>query len=176
MVKKEKEVKVEAIKQVFSENNGLIFTDHTRLTVGDSVTVRDKLAENQAYLKVLKNTLALIAAREVFSDIQLDQILKGPTSVVVVGEDVAATAKIIKDFAEEHETLQVKGGILEDQLLTAEMIQKIADLPSREVLLTNLAVTLNSPISGLVTTLSGLSRNLVMVLGAIRKEKENNKN
>ncbi|MCG9480074.1 MAG: 50S ribosomal protein L10 [Actinomycetia bacterium] len=176
MVKKEKEVKVEAIKQVFSENNGLIFTDHTRLTVGDSVTVRDKLAENQAYLKVLKNTLALIAAREVFSDIQLDQILKGPTSVVVVGEDVAATAKIIKDFAEEHETLQVKGGILEDQLLTAELIQKIAGLPSREVLLTNLAVTLNSPISGLVTTLSGLSRNLVMVLGAIRKEKENNKN
>jgi large subunit ribosomal protein L10 len=101
-------------------------------------------------------------------------LLKGPTSVIVAGEDIVAAAKVIKDFTEEHETLQVKGGILEEQILTAEMVKKIAGLPSREVLLTQLAVALNSPISGLVMTLNGLNRKLVMVLEAIRKEKEKN--
>lgn len=174
MVKKEKEVKVKAIKEVFSQGAGLIFADHTGLTVEEAVIVRDKLAENQAYLRVLKNTLALIAAKEVFTDLDLEQLLKGPTSVIVAGEDIVAAAKVIKDFTEEHETLQVKGGILEEQILTAEMVKKIAGLPSREVLLTQLAVALNSPISGLVMTLNGLNRKLVMVLEAIRKEKEIN--
>ncbi|MDZ7838757.1 MAG: hypothetical protein U5N58_12870 [Actinomycetota bacterium] len=64
-----------------------------------------------------------------------------------------------------------KGGILEDQLLTAEMVQKIAGLPTREVLLTNLAVTLNSPISGLVTTLSGLSQESGTGFGSYKKRK-----
>jgi len=172
VVKKEKKEKVEAIKGLFSESSGLIFTDHTGLSVEGSVVVRDKLAENDAYLKILKNTLALIAAKEIFKDIDLEDILKGPTSVVASKEDIADTAKIIKDFEKEHGTLKIKGGILEEKVLSAENVTKIAGLPSKEVLLTNLAVTMNAPITKLVMALAGLPRNLVMVLDGIRKQKE----
>ncbi len=174
MVKKEKKDKVEAIKKLFDAHDGLIFTDHTGLSVEGSVMVRDKLAENDACLKILKNTLALIAAKDVFKDLDLADMLKGPTSVVAGGEELAEVAKIIKDFAKDHGTLEVKGGILESKILSAENVKKIADLPSREALLTNLAVSLNAPMVKLVTALSGVPRNLVMVLEAIKQEKEKN--
>ncbi|MGM0366583.1 MAG: 50S ribosomal protein L10 [Actinomycetota bacterium] len=176
MVKKEKKEKVEAIKKLFSESNGLIFTDHTGLSVEGSVMVRDRLAENDAYLKILKNTLALIAAGEAFKDLDLGDILKGPTSVVASSQDIIEAAKVVKDFAKDYDTLKIKGGILEDQLLSAEKVKKIAELPSREVLLTNLVVSMNSPITRLAMLLGGLPRNLVVVLEAIRKEKEKVKN
>ncbi len=171
MVKKEKKEKVEGIKKIFSEHAGLIFTDHTGLSVEGSVVVRDRLAENNAYLKIFKNTLALIAAKDVFAEINLEDILKGPTSVVTSSEDLAEAAKIIKDFGKDNDTLKIKGGILNSKVLSAESVSKLAELPSREVLLTSLAVSINAPITKLVLALSALPKNLVMVLEQIKREK-----
>jgi large subunit ribosomal protein L10 len=164
---------VEELKKIFAENEGLIFTDHTGLKAQDAVGVRDKLVETEAYLKIVKNTLGLIAAREVYSEMELEEILTGPTSVVVIQKDMVATAKVLKEFSKELDVLKIKAGILEKKLVDAESIAKIADLPSRETLLVQLVTALQSPISGLVNTLSGLTRNLVTVLDAVRAKKEN---
>lgn len=170
--KKENIEAVEDLKKIFSENEGIIFTDHTGLKAQDAVDVRDRLVESESYLKIIKNTLGLIAAKEVFSDIDLDEIMTGPTSIVIARKDMVRTAKVLKEFSKELEVLIIKAGIMDKKLIDTDSIKKIADLPSREVLLTQIVTAVQSPISGLVNTLSGITRNLVMVLDAVRVKKE----
>lgn len=172
MPKKENMDAVASIKEIFEKNEGLIFTDHSGLKAQDAVAVRDKLIETGSYLRIIKNTLALIAAREVFSDIDLEEVLTGPTSIIVAEKDIAGTAKIVKEFSRELKALNIKAGILENRLIDSSTVEKLAGLPSREVLLVQLVTAVQAPISGLVNTLSGLSRNLVMVLDAVRAKKE----
>jgi large subunit ribosomal protein L10 len=171
--KKENIDTVESLKKIFTENEGIIFTDHTGLKAQDAVDIRDKLVEKESYLLIIKNTLGLIAAREVFSHIELDEILTGPTSVVVAQKDMASTAKVLKEFSKELKVLNIKAGILDNKLIDTSSVKKIADLPSMEVLLIQLVTAVQSPISGLVNTLSGITRGLVMVLDAVRSKKEN---
>lgn len=172
MPKKENIDAVSSIKAIFEKNEGLIFTDHSGLKAQDAVNVRDKLIEADSYLKIIKNTLARIAAKEIFSDIELEEIFTGPTSIVVAEKDIVNTAKVVKNFSSELKVLTIKAGILENKLVDADTIKKIASLPSRETLLVQLVTAVQAPISGLVNTLSGLSRNLVMVLDAVRVKKE----
>jgi large subunit ribosomal protein L10 len=176
MPKKDNIDAVEDIKKIFTENEGIIFTDHTGLKAQDAVNVRDRLTEADSYLKIIKNTLGLIAAREVFSDMDLEEVFTGPTSIVVAKKDIVSTAKVIKQFSKELDALKAKAGIVDNRIINASIIEKIADLPTRDVLLTQLVSGLQSPISGLLNALSGLSRNLVIVLSAIKEKKEDIKN
>ncbi|MBN1298425.1 MAG: 50S ribosomal protein L10 [Actinobacteria bacterium] len=172
MPKQYKVEEVQKIKEVFENNEGLIFADHSGMKAQDAVAVRDKLVEIESYLKIVKNTLALIAAKDVFENIDLSGVFSGPTSIIAVQKDMASTAKIIKDFSGDMEALKIKAGILEKRLLDAASIEKIASLPSREVLLTNLVVTMNTPVCRLVNILSGLTGSLVSVLDQVRQKKQ----
>ena len=86
-------------------------------------------------------------------------------------KDIVNTAKVVKEFSSKLKALNIKAGILENKLIDAASVKKIASLPSREVLLVQLVTAVQAPISGLVNTLSGLSRNLVTVLDAVRAKK-----
>lgn len=174
MVKKEKIDEVNELREIFKSDCSLIFTDHSGLKAEDAVRVRDRLVEINSYLRIIKNTLALIAAEEVFKDIDIKEILKGPTSIVVSSKDIISTAKVISDFSEELDALKIKAGILENKLLSSEEMEKLAKLPSRELLLANLAILIKSPIIKLINILGSLTRNLVLVLDAIREKKRNN--
>lgn len=176
MAKQEKVDKVNELKEIFKNSYGLIFTDHSGLKAEDAVVVRDKLVEVNSYLKIIKNTLALIAAKDVFKDINLEEVLKGPTSIVVSGKDMVSTAKVIEDFSKDLDTLKVKVGILENRLLSPEEVEKFASLPGREVLLANLVISIKFSITKLVNVLSALTRDLVLILDAIREKKEKNNN
>ncbi len=171
MARVEKINKVDELKKIFKESCSLIFTDHSDLKAEEAVVVRDKLVEANAYLKIIKNTLAIIAARDVFKDLNLEEVLEGPTSIVVSGEDIISTAKIIEEFSKELDTLKIKAGIFEKRLLSAEEVDKFASLPPKEVLLTNLVVSIKSPMIKLVNVLGALPRDLVSVLNAIREKK-----
>jgi len=172
MARQEKVDKVGELKEVFKNNHGLIFTDHSGLKAEDAVEVRDRLVEVNSYLKIIKNTLALIAARDVFKDLNLEEVLKGPTSIVVSGEDMISTAKVLENFSKDLDVLKVKAGIFENRLLNPEEVEKFASLPGREVLLVNLVMSIKSPIIKLVNILSALTRDLVLVLNAVREKKE----
>ena len=87
-------------------------------------------------------------------------------------KDIVNTAKVVKEFSSELKALNIKAGIMDNKLIDADTVVKIAGLPSREVLLVQLVMAVQAPLSGLVNTLSGLSRNLVMVLDAVRVKKE----
>jgi len=173
VAKQEKIDKVGELKEAFKNSHGLIFTDHSGLKAEDAVKVRNKLVEVNSYLKIIKNTLALIAAKDVFEDLNLEEVLKGPTSIVISGEDMISTSRVVENFSKDLELLKIKAGIFENRLLGPEEIEKFASLPGREVLLTNLAITIKSPIIRLVNVLSTLTSNLVLVLNAIKDIKSN---
>jgi len=172
VAKQEKVNKVGELKEAFKNSHGLIFTDHSGLKAEDAVKVRDRLVEVNSYLKIIKNTLALIAAKDVFEDLDLEEVLKGPTSIVVSGEDMISTARVLEDFSKDLDVLKIKAGIFENRLLSSEEVEKFASLPGREVLLTNLVISIKSPIVKLVNVLSTLTRDLVLVLNAVREKKE----
>jgi len=173
LAKKEKIDEVNELREIFKSDCGLIFTDHSGLKAEDAVRVRDRLIEINSYLKIIKNTLALIAAEDVFKDINIKEILKGPTSIVVSSKDIISTAKVISDFSEELDALKIKAGILENKLLSSEEMEKLAKLPSRELLLASLMISIKSPIVKLINILDSLTRGLVLVLDAIREKKKN---
>jgi large subunit ribosomal protein L10 len=173
LAKKEKIDEVNELIEIFKSDCGLIFTDHSGLKAEDAVRVRDRLIEINSYLKIIKNTLALIAAEDVFKDINIKEILKGPTSIVVSSKDIISAAKVISDFSEELDALKIKAGILENKLLSSEEMEKLAKLPSRELLLASLMISIKSPIIKLINILDSLTRGLVLVLDAIREKKKN---
>jgi large subunit ribosomal protein L10 len=171
LAKKEKTDEVNELREIFKSDSSIIFTDHSGLKAEDAVRVRDRLVEINSYLRIIKNTLALIAAEDVLKDVDISKILKGPTSIVVSGKDIISAAKVISDFSEELNALKMKAGILENKLLSSEEMEKLAKLPGRELLLTNLVISVKSPIIKLINILDSLTSSLVFVLDAIRKRK-----
>ena len=173
MAKQEKIDEVNELKEIFKSNCDLIFTDHSGLKAEDAVRVRDKLIEINSYLRIIKNTLALIAAKDVYKDIDIEEILKGPTSIVVSSKDTISAAKVVSEFSKELDALKIKAGILENKLLGSEEMEELVKLPSREVLLANLTISIKSPIIKIINILDSLTKSLVFVLDAIKEKKEN---
>jgi large subunit ribosomal protein L10 len=172
LIKKEKELKVDILKKDFSENAGLIFADHSNMKSEQSTIIREKLDNIDATLRIVKNTLATLAANECFKDIDLTEIFKGHTSIVISHKDIISTAKVLKDIAREYDILKIKAGIIDGRLINSQDVETLAGLPSREVLLTKVASGLLSPIYALVSLLNNLPQKLVMTLAAIQKNKE----
>ncbi|MHB1252804.1 MAG: 50S ribosomal protein L10 [Candidatus Humimicrobiaceae bacterium] len=172
MIKSEKSNKVSTIKEEFVNNNGLFFADHSNIKTSQSVIIRDRLYEAEATLMILKNTLASIAASEAFKDMELSDIFKGPTSVIASHKDLIATAKVLKEIIREFDVLKLKGAIIDGRLVSASDAAMLANLPSKEVLISQVISGIASPIYMLVSVLNNLPQKLVMTLSAIQKEKE----
>lgn len=172
MIKSEKSNKVSTIKEEFANNNGLFFADHSNIKTSQSVIIRDRLYEAEATLMILKNTLAIIAASEAFKDMELGDIFKGPTSVIASHKDLIATAKVLKEIIREFDVLKLKGAIIDGRLVSASDAAMLANLPSKEVLISQVISGIASPIYMLVSVLNNLPQKLVMTLSAIQKEKE----
>jgi large subunit ribosomal protein L10 len=172
LIRKEKETKVDDLKNVFAAQNPVIFTDHSGLKAENTYFIRNRLSEISSTLKIIKNTLALRAANQVYDDVDFSEMLKGPTSMVVCGVEPAVVAKLLKTFLREFETFKIKGGLFEGKIYKAEGVERLATLPSKEVLISQLLGILNSPMTGLVNVLSALPRNLAAVLNAVRLQKE----
>ena len=176
MIKKEKELKVDILKKDFTDNAGIIFADHSNLKSEQSTIIRGKLDDINATLTIVKNTLAQLAAEECFKDLDLSEVLTGHTSIIVSHDDMIATAKALKNIIKEFDVLKVKAAILEGRLIGSQDVDRLASLPSREILLTQIASGLLSPIFALVSLLNNLPQKLVMTLAAIQKEKESQVN
>ncbi len=121
--------------------------------------------------KVLKNTLTILAAREVGME-EIVPYLTGPTAIAFGYDDPVTAAKIISEFAKKNKELEIKGGLVEGRVLGPEAVQALADLPSREVLLSMVLRAMQGPIAGMMNVLQGNIRNFVYALEAVRKKKE----
>ncbi|HLI52082.1 MAG TPA: 50S ribosomal protein L10 [Thermomicrobiaceae bacterium] len=156
---------VAEISELLKSSKLTILTDYRGLKVSDLQRLRGQLRPLQSNIRVVKNTLTAIAADNVGLE-AIRETLTGPTAIVTTGEDLAAPAKVVSDFARTSRILTIKVGILEGELVPATAVEEIASLPPREVLLGKLVGGMQAPIYGIVNVLAGTIRSLEYVLQA----------
>jgi large subunit ribosomal protein L10 len=164
----EKIEKVAALKERIQGSQALILTEYRGLSVHDATELRRSLAD-QARFAVAKNTLLLRAATE--AGLQgLEDLLKGPTAVAFVQGDVVATAKRLAEAARKVPALVIKGAFVEGKVLTAEEARALADLESREVMLSKVAGMLKSEMSRAASMFQALQSRFVGLMEALREK------
>ena len=157
-VLEEKKQIVAGLTEQFKTAVSGVLVDYCGLTVEQDTKLRNKLREAGVEYKVIKNTLARIAAKEVGFD-ELDPILNGPTALAISMTDEVAPAKVIADFAKDNEQLEIKSGFLDGKVVSLDEVKKLASTPNRETLIAMVMGSLNAPASKLARTLQALVDN-----------------
>ncbi|NJD04302.1 MAG: 50S ribosomal protein L10 [Ruminiclostridium sp.] len=166
----QKRVVVDEISQKIKAAKAIVFAAHRGLTVEQDTELRNALRKAGVDYKVVKNTLTRFAARENGLD-GLDPVLNGPTAMASSAADAIAPAKVLSEYVKKFDKLELKAGVVEGKIIDVDGIKALADLPSREVLVSMVLGGLNAPISGFVNVLNGNMRGLVMALNAIAEQK-----
>lgn len=140
-----KQQEVNEVVEKMNAANSLVVVDYLGLSVAEVTELRKQLREAGVEFKVIKNTIMRRALDS--QDLEYhEEVFQGPTAVAFGMEDAVAPAKILSDFAKNAEALELKGGILEGEVLSKEEIQQIAKLPNREGLLSMLLSVLQAPV------------------------------
>ena len=137
-VRSEKESVVAEVRAKLDASDAIIVTEYRGLTVAALAQLRRELRNAGCEYRVYKNTLARFAAREAGIE-GLDTLLVGPTAIAFVQGDVAAAAKALKDFAKTNPLLTISGGAISGKAVSAKYVSVLADLPSRDVMLSQFA-------------------------------------
>ena len=173
MNRTQKEHEVEYLGETIGHGAHAFLVDFAGLDVTRSTDLRTRLRARDGKMRIVKNRLAKLAfAGRALG--QAETAFVGQTAIVYpIGDDAVAIAKVLRDFNEEHEVGSVKMGLVDGQLITPEEFQSFADLPSRDELVAKVLYLMQYPITGLATALSSILRNFVVVLDAVRQEREN---
>ena len=159
VIEQKKQIVVE-IADKLKASKSTIVVDYRGLTVAELTELRKQLREAGIEYKVYKNSMTRRAADSVELT-ALNEYLTGPSAIAFSNEDVVAPAKIINDFAKKHEALEIKAGVIEGNIATVEEVKALAELPSREGLLSMLLSVLQAPI-----------RNFALATKAVADQKE----
>ena len=172
MARPEKAAKVSELGQKFTDSAAVVLTEYRGLTVKDLQDLRRSLGDGATYA-VAKNTLALLAAREVGIE-GIESTLVGPTAFAFITGDIAKVTKGLRDFAKAHPFLAIKGGVLEGRFLDAKAVLKLADLESREVLLSKMAGAMKGSLAKAAGTLAAPLSKSARLFGALQSAAEEN--
>ena len=168
---KEKQQIAEDLRDRLSKSAIIVLTDYQGLDVAAMNDLRRKLRAEKIEYQVVKNTLLTRAAED--NDIALiKDYFKGPSAIALSYDDPIAPAKVLSQFAKENSKLEIKVGVMNGQVLDANAIKALAQLPPREVLLGQFLSALNAIPTSFVRTLAEVPRSFVSVLAAIRDQKE----
>jgi large subunit ribosomal protein L10 len=167
----EKQQAVKEIAERFSSVGAALLTEYRGLSVGEMAEVRTALRDAAADYRVIKNTLARIAVREVGLE-ELVAMLEGPTAVAFCRGDAVEAAKALDDASKKFPVLVIKGGVLDGRVVSADQARELARLESREVQLAKIAMLANSSLQQTVNALAALLRDLGSMLAQVLQEKE----
>src|SRR5712692_2678306 len=167
MPKAQKVAAVEELKMGFRDSQAALLTSFRGLKVAEMTELRRSLSASQTEFKVVKNTLAKIAAKEVGLE-DLLPLLEGSTAIAFVRGDPVTAAKGLDEVSKKYPALVLKGGLLTGRVLSAERAAALANLAPREVLLAQLAGALQAPLAKLAALLQAPVRSLGYALGAYR--------
>jgi large subunit ribosomal protein L10 len=166
--------KVEAVAEIaekLKRTTGLVITDYRGLNVAQLQELRRKLDAVHVDYLVVKNTLARRAAAE--SGLEgLEAELVGPVGLAIGYEDSATTARVVNDYIKQTRRLVIKSGLLGKQVLDADTVRQLAELPGREALLAQLAGSLNYSVARLAGAMQGAITKLATGLEAYRQKLE----
>ncbi|MEX1281032.1 MAG: 50S ribosomal protein L10 [Acidimicrobiia bacterium] len=171
MPRPEKVQAVEEIKERMEDARAFFLTEYRGLSVKEQQTLRRALREAGAEYKVVKMSLAAIAARELGHDEIADELV-GPTAIAFANEDAVAAAKALDDFAEANETFVLKIGLLSGNVLPPEQVSALAKLPSRDELLGKIAGAMAAPLYGAAGLFAAFTRNTASMLSQLLEKKE----
>jgi large subunit ribosomal protein L10 len=157
---------VEEVRDHLEQADAAILTEYRGLKVGDLAALRRALRGAGAEYKIYKNTLVRRATADT-AHAAMDTMLEGPTAIAFVDKDVATAAKILREFAKTHPALIVKGSFVGTGVLDARTTNALADLPSRDVLLAQIAGALAAPMRQFAGLLKALPQSLAYGISAL---------
>ena len=166
----QKEASVAELTKNFEGSTAVLLTEYRGLTVAQLKELRNSIRQDAEYA-VVKNTLTKIAARNAGVE-GLDDELKGPSAIAFVHGDPVAVAKGLRAFAKAHPLLVIKGGYFDGAALTADEVNKLADLESREVLLAKLAGAMKASLTKAAYVFNALPSKAVRTVDALREKQE----
>jgi len=170
MATPDKVAAVKALADKFRESEAVVITEYRGLSVPQLAELRTKLRGSATY-SVAKNTLASLAAKDAGVE-GLDDLFVGPTAIAFVTGDPVEAAKGLKEFSKSNKDLVLKGGVLDGIVLSAEEINKVADLESREVLLAKTAGVLKASLLGAAYLFQAPLSQGVRTIDALRAKQE----
>ncbi len=158
------------IKEDIASTTAIWVVDYRGLTVKEIQELRHAIREADASMKVYKNTLVRIALEQ--SELPtLGDVLEGPSAFIFSGNDVAASAKAIKEFAKSNPNLEIKGGLMDGEAVSAAEVEAIASLPSREQLMAQIAGAISGVARGLAVTVNGVPSGLARAIQQVADQK-----
>lgn len=155
-----KQQEVQVIAEKLRGSVTTVVADYRGLNVTQVTELRKQLREAGIEFQVLKNTMVRRATAQAELS-ELDQVLSGPTAIAFSPEDAVAPAKILNDFAKKNDALEIKGGVVEGRVVDVAQIKALAELPSREGLLSMLLSVLQAPV-----------RNFALAVKAVAEKQE----
>ena len=170
MNREEKAVAISELGEGIGKATNAFVIAFKGITVPQVTELRRQVRDTDSTYVVVKNTLALIAVKDSPLTALKDQF-SGPTAVAYNRTDAVALAKALTKFAKDVPAISFKGAMLNGQIVPADQIQAIANLPSREELIAKLLFVMQSPIRGLATVLNANIRNIAVVLSEIAKQR-----
>lgn len=171
MPKQEKLDTVAEYTRLFKEAESIFVTDYQGLNVADVTELRKKLRNNGVQFVVGKNTLFRIAARDA-EVADVDQYLTGPTAIAFTSDDPAAAAKILNESFKAKDLPRMKAFWIEKEPFSADDIGRLADLPTKEVLYSQVVAAVEAPFTELIGTIDGFFRELVGSVDALAEKKK----
>jgi len=165
-----KKATVAELKDELSNAKAMIVADYRGLTVSDISAVRRNLRGEGITYRVVKNRLAKIAAQEAGNS-ELTELLEGPTALALTSGDEVVLARTFLDAVRPFKTVTVRGALLSGKRVDADSVTRLASLPSREILLGQLAGGMVSPLSSMASLLSAPLRNLGYALSQLAQQK-----
>jgi len=169
MAKQYKVDEVENLVAKLKDKKNIILTNYSGVKVRSLGVLRRNLRAKDVDYKVIKNTL-FKRALEKAGYINIDQYLKGPIGIAFLNDQVAEAAKVLKEFGEIQEKFSFSAGVLDSVLYNQEQMKKIADLPSKEVLLSQVMSLLNGPVTGIAMGMNQIMASLARGIKAVAEK------
>lgn len=167
----EKQAIVAEVNQAAANALSAVVSDYRGLTVSEMTDLRVKARDSGVYLRVIRNTLARRAVEGTEYEC-LQEAFTGPTLLAFSNEDPGAAARLLKDYAKEHDALKVRALSVGGQLFGAEDIDRLAKLPTRDEALALLMAVMLAPVTKLVRTFNDVPGRVVRVVAAVRDQKQ----
>lgn len=169
----EKKQFVKEFSEEIKNAKSIILTHYQGLDVNNITKLRRKLKDADCTMRVIKNRLALRAIEEtgIESYSAIKESFKGPVAILIGNDDPSRAIKIFKEYTDKNKLMEFKVGVIMDNIFDSSQIEKIAGLPSKDVMLTKTVIVLNAPIQGLYNTLSGVIKKLFYALSDLKEKK-----
>jgi len=171
LTKEQKLAQSEQLRDSLSEISTLFLLENTGLNVNDVNVLRSEIRNSEGTYKVVKNSVVRLAVEGTDLEV-ISPHMTGPKTLAFTEGDAVALAKVLKTFIKDHPELSIQQAYLDGQLLDAKAAEKIADLPSKEELLTKLVYMLQSPIRRLAVALNSPIKQLAATVGQIAEKNE----